>query len=77
MLSVSMAEAVVQADFWVTSVLETRMSKLMYRQRFKIEVWSSMSTLKIRVALIALVTESKIFLFIADSVVQKINIFFK
>lgn len=56
-----------QADFWVTSVLETCMSKLMYWQQFKIEVWSSISSLKIRVALIALVTESETFVFIADS----------
>lgn len=63
MLSVSVAEAVVQADFWVTSVLETYTSKLMYWQQFKIEVWSSMSFLKIRVSLIALVAESKNFIF--------------
>lgn len=62
MLSVSVAEAV---------VLETCTSKLMYWQQFKTEVWSSMSSLKIRVALIALVTESKILFFIANSVVQK------
>lgn len=75
-MSVSVAEAVVQADFWVTSVLETCTSKLMYWQQFETEVWSSMSSLKIRIALIALVTESKNF-FIANSVVRKINIFFK
>lgn len=63
-MSVSVAEAVVQADFWVTSVLETCTSKLMYWQQFKTEVWSSMSSLKIRIALIALVTESKNFFFL-------------
>lgn len=64
-----------QADFWVTSVLETSTSKLMHWQQFKTEDWSSMSSLKIRVVLIALVTESKIFFFIANSVVQKKSIF--
>lgn len=67
MLFVSVVETVVQADFWDTSVLEICVSKLMYWQQFKIEAWSSISSLKIRVALIALVTESKIFLFVADS----------